>query len=513
MLRPAPIRRAAPLTRPAALAALFGVLATVLSAIGSGIPSLWGDEATSIMSAQRPLPTLFAMLGRLDAVHGAYYLGLHFWGELFGFSPVSVRLPSAIAVGLATAAVVLLAARLRDVRTAVVAGLVCAILPRVAYMGEEARSFAFSAAIVAWLTVLLIAALDRDRPRAAWFAGYGALLAVGTYVFLYTALFAIVHGVIVAVSRAPRRTIRGWLIAVGAAILATAPLLIVAIGQHHQIAYLGAVQQLAPQTLFSGLWFGDSWPLAIAAWALIGVAVVTEARRRALVARAAGGGLFFGSGTRLPSLVPLALLWLVLPPAILIAVQSVVPDFTARYVSFCAPAAALLIACGVDDLMRWRRWAGVVAGVLVLALCVPVYVAERTPYAKNQSDWAEVSAAIGANAHAGDGVVFDESTKPSKLPRLAEHTYPAGFAGTKDIALDLPFAQTTSWRDSVYTVRQAAALGRFDGVGRVWLIEYAASPGSVDDYGVADLAALGFHETSTRIATHRELISLYERTP
>ncbi|MEY9950935.1 glycosyltransferase family 39 protein [Leifsonia sp. EB34] len=513
MLRPAPTDRAASFTRPAALAALFGVLATALAAIGSGIPSLWGDEATSIMSAERPLPTLFRMLGHLDAVHGTYYLGLHFWGDLFGFSPFAVRLPSAIVVGLATAAVVLLAARLRNARTAVIAGLVCAILPRVTYMGEEARSFAFSAAIVAWLTVLLVAALDRERPRAAWFVGYGALLALGTYVFLYTILFVLVHGAIVAVCRPPRRTVRGLLFAVGGAVLAVAPLLVVAIGQHHQISYLGAVQQLAPETLFSGLWFGDSWPLGIAAWALIVLAVAVAIRQRVLRARARGERFLALPESSLPSLVGVALPWLVIPPVILIAVQSFVPDFTARYVSFCAPAAALLIACGVDDILRWRRWAGIVAGVLVLALCVPAYVADRTPYAKNQSDWAEVSAAIGAHARPGDGVVFDESTKPSKLPRLAEHTYPGGFRDTTDVTLHLPFAQTTTWRDSAYTVRQAAALGRFDGVHRVWLIEYASTPGAVDDYGVADLTALGFHETTTRIATHRELISLYERTP
>ncbi|WP_434316922.1 glycosyltransferase family 39 protein [Leifsonia sp. P73] len=513
MLRPAPTRSAATLTRPAVLAALFGVLATALAAIGSGIPSLWGDEATSIMSAQRTLPSLFRMLGNVDAVHGTYYLGLHFWGDLVGFSPFAVRLPSAIVVGLATAAVVLLAARLRDARTAVIAGLVCAILPRVTYMGEEARSFAFSAAVAAWLTVLLVAALDRRRPRAAWFVGYGVLLAAGTYVFLYTILFVVVHGVIVAVCRPPRRTVRGLLIAVGAAVSAVAPLLVFAIGQHHQISYLGAVPQLSAETLFSGLWFGDSWPLAIAAWALIVVAAAVAIRQWMRAARARGERFFARGESRLPTLVGVALLWLLLPPAILIAVQSFVPDFTARYVSFCAPAAALLIACGVDDLLRWRRWAGAVAGVLVLALCVPVYVAERTPYAKNQSDWAEVSAAIGAHARPGDAVVFDESAKPSKRPRLAEHTYPAGFEDTTDVAIDLPAAKTTSWHDSAYTVRQAAARGRFDRVDRVWLIEYASSRGSVDDYGVADLTTLGFHETTTRIATHRELISLYERTP
>lgn len=512
MLRPAPQQRTVRVTRPAVLAIAFGVLATALAAAGSWIPSLWGDEATSIMSAQRPLPTLFRMLGQIDAVHGTYYVGLHFWGELAGFSPFAVRLPSAVAVGLATAAVVLLAARLRGTRTAVLAGLVCAILPRVTYMGEEARSFAFSAAIVAWLTVLLIAALGRERPHPAWWVAYGALLAAGTYVFLYTVLFAVVHGIVVAASRAPRRVVAGWLIAVGAALAAAAPLLVVAAREHHQIAYLGSTQQLAPQTLFSGLWFGGSWPYAVAAWALIVLAAAAEARRRVLVAQASGGGLLFRSGTRLPSLVPLALVWLLLPPAILIAVHSVVPDFTARYVSFCAPAAALLIACGIDDLLTWRRWAGVVTGVLVLALAVPAYVSQRTPYAKNDSDWAVVSAVVGAHARTGDAVVFDESARPSRRPRLALHTYPAGFRKTTDVTLELPFAESSSWHDSAYTVRQAAAKGRFEGVDRVWLVEYASSPATVDSYGVTDLAALGFHPAAPRIATHRAVVELYERS-
>lgn len=517
MLRPAPTRRGARPDSPAVLAAAFGALATVLSAFGSWIPSLWGDEATSIMSAQRSVPSLFGMLAHVDAVHGAYYLGLHVWGQFFGFSPFAVRLPSAIAVGLATAAVVLLATRLRGTRTAVVAGLICAVLPRVTYMGEEARSFAFSAAIAGWLTVLLLAALRRERPRATWWVAYGALLAVGTYVFLYTLLFVLVHGVLIAASRAPRRVVRAWLLAVGAALVATVPLLIAAVGEHHQIAYLAVIPQLAPATLFSGLWFGGGWPVAIAGWALIVLAVVTAARRRVAERRAlpVGGprsSLLLPASPSGPSLVFLALVWLLLPTLILIALQPFVPDFTARYVSFCAPAVALLMACGIDDLLTWRRWAGVVAGVLVLALSVPLYVGQRTLYAKNGSDWAEVSAAVGANARPGDAVVFDEGAQPSKLPRLALHAYPAGFADTADVTLAVPFAQNSSWRDRAYSVHHAASLGRFAGIDRVWLIEYAATPSTPDHYGVADLTALGFHETRTHITTHHELVALYERT-
>ena len=87
-------------------AAVVGVLAVAASAAGSWIPSLWGDEAASLMSATRPLGSLWHMLSYVDAVHGLYYLGLHGWIDVFGPSPFSIRFPSALAIGVCTTAVV-----------------------------------------------------------------------------------------------------------------------------------------------------------------------------------------------------------------------------------------------------------------------------------------------------------------------------------------------------------------------------------------------------------------------
>jgi len=496
----------------ALLAVVLGALTSASSLLGSWIPSLWGDEVTSVMSAQRPVGSLMRMLGHVDAVHGAYYLGLHAWGAVFGFSPFCVRLPSALAVGVATTAVMLLADRLRSRRVAVLAGLVCVLLPRVTYMGEEARSYAFSAAVAAWLTLILIVALSRDRrDRLIWVA-YGAVLAVGIYLFLYIALFVVVHGILVITSRTSRRAVLGWVIATAAGLVAASPLVVVAISERAQVSYLGVTQQLSLSTLFSGLWFGD-WMFASFAWFMIGVAVWSEARRRVQVAQAVGGGVLFLSGRRIPTLVSLSLAWLFVPTLLLIAVHGFVPDFTARYVSFCAPAAAALIACGIDEFFRLRRWLGVAAGLLVVFVAVPVYVAQRTPYAKNQSDWAQISAAVGRDSRPGDAVVFDESTRPSRRPRLAMHGYPAGFHGIRDVTLRTPFQESTTWHDTAYTVPEAAAHGRFAGVDRVWLIEYAASPQHPDTYGQRELTELGFDETTAPLHTHRGLIALYERTP
>ncbi|WP_431280322.1 hypothetical protein [Leifsonia poae] len=112
-----------------AVASTLGLFASLLAVAGSWIPSLWGDEAASLMSAERPLPSLFRMLGHVDAVHGTYYLGLHWWIAVAGTSPFAIRLPSAIAVGFAVAGTVAIAWRLADRRIAVIAGLVCALLP------------------------------------------------------------------------------------------------------------------------------------------------------------------------------------------------------------------------------------------------------------------------------------------------------------------------------------------------------------------------------------------------
>ncbi|WBM80753.1 glycosyltransferase family 39 protein [Cryobacterium breve] len=107
----------------------FGVLGLVISVAASWNPSYWGDEAASVMSAERSLPSLFRMLGTIDAVHGAYYLMLHFWIDLFGASEFSTRLPSAIAIGVATAGTFTLARMLTGARVAWIAAIVFAVLP------------------------------------------------------------------------------------------------------------------------------------------------------------------------------------------------------------------------------------------------------------------------------------------------------------------------------------------------------------------------------------------------
>ncbi|BDZ50749.1 hypothetical protein GCM10025867_29900 [Frondihabitans sucicola] len=470
---------------------LIGAAAMVLALLGSWIPSLWGDEAASVLSAQRSLPSLFRMLGHVDAVHGTYYLGLHFWVDVFGTSPFAVRFPSAIAVGLGAVAVVRLAERLAGPRTALFAGIVYCLLPRVTYMGEETRAYAFDAAIASWLLVLLIDLVGGRGSRIRWIA-YGALLTLGIYTFLYLGLFVVVHAIVLLSARASRSTWRRWAASTGAALIVATPVLVLSVLERSQVAFLATRNTTGFEALTVGLWF-TSWWIALPAWALIAVAAAAWIRKGLRTPRASG-----------PSLELTVFAWLFVPGVLLLLSTAIVADFSGRYLSMSAPAAALALGIGIDRLARRRVGFGVAALALVLALCLPTYLAQRTPYAKNQSDWAEISATVGAHARAGQAVVFDDSTRPSRRPRLAYRTYPDGFRGLADVTLKVPFDRAPTWHDETLTVPQAVAAGRFAGHSTVWLIELA-TPGHVDTYGRSSLEADGY-SVVTSYRTHRAVI-------
>ena len=477
------------------IALVIGIAGTAVSATGSWIPSLWGDEAASVMSAQRSIPSLFAMLGHVDAVHGTYYLGLHFWIDLVGSDPFVMRLPSAFAIGGTAALVTVIAGRLGSRRVAVAAGILTCVLPRLTIAGSEVRSYAFSALVATLLTMLLVELISREpRRRALWIA-YSLVLAAGVYVFLYLALLVVVHGVVLLAMRMPRAFTMRWLRFAGIGIALGLPVLIAAVAERGQIAYLGHRPMVTPANVLVAPWF-ITIPFAALSWVLIVCAGIAwfRGRRRPMPQR----------DGRMPRLDLLAAAWLLIPAVVLIGGYFLVPVYTPRYLTYCAPAAAILIALGLDWLTGRKAWALLLSLAVVLGVAVPGYLAQRQPYAKNESDWAVISAVVGAHARPGDAVAFDERTRPSRRPRLAMHTYPAGFAGLADVTLDTPYWAGTSWHDTAYSIPKAAELGRLDGVVRLWLVEYS-TPEHLDDHELLALEGLGF-TTSASYATHRSVI-------
>jgi mannosyltransferase len=464
----------------------LGILATAVSAAGSWIPSLWGDEAASVLSAQRSLPSLFRMLGNVDAVHGTYYVFLHFWVQVFGASPFSVRFPSAIAVGIAVAGIVSLGSRLGGIRVGVFAGIVAVFLPRITYMGEEARGYAMSAAAVVWLTILLVHIVGLERPKRRLWVFYAIGLAASGYIFLFSMLIVVAHALIVIGSKR-RATIAIWARAIAGSVVLAAAVIGFGIGESGQIAFLASRDSTNIRTLVVTQWFGNDL-MALVAWALIITAIAVWGVG-VYRARGRSGALnpIRDSGAQRPSLVPLAATWLLGPPAILLAVNSVHAVYSSRYLSFAAPAAALLIGW---LLARIPRIAAIPLLVLVVAASSISYFSQRTPFAKNNSDWSQIADTIQAKASPGQGILFDEGTRPSRAPRLALRTYPSSFVGLTDVALKAPWYDTTNWHDSVYP--SSAIPSRIGSIKTLWLVEYRVPETEADTYDRSILSSLGF---------------------
>jgi mannosyltransferase len=466
-------------------ATIGGLLSGALCLWGSWVPSFWGDEATSVLSAQRPLPSLFWMLGRVDAVHGAYYLLMHFWVGAFGASPFAMRLPSAIAAGLTVAGVIVLATRLVSLRTGIFAGVLCIVLPRITYMGEEARGYAMSAACAVWVTVVLVGLL-RDRPitKRRWLV-YSLGLALCAYIFLFSLLMVAVWGAAVLAMRdtALRNRWGKW---TGIGLLLATPIIGFGFFQRSQIAFLTHRSAATFSSVFVGQWFGNP-TCAIVCWVLIAASLMLAIRSW----RRRRPGL--NSPTR-PDIALIGAVWVIVPAALLLTINFVDSIYTNRYLTFATPGIALLIGYFLGRI-RPIGIAAVVA-LVVVGTAAPSYFSQRTSFAKNDSDWAVVAAVIEAHAKPGDGMVFDEGINPSKRPRLGMRTYPSSYRGLVDVLLQKVWWKTDYWSDQTYPVADIAQhVGK---ISTVWLTEYR-STGSpkADRYGMSELDAIGFSVVRT----------------
>ncbi|MGG7507264.1 glycosyltransferase family 39 protein [Plantibacter sp. YIM 135249] len=459
---------------PIRMLVLLGILGVAVSATGSWIPSLWGDEAASIMSAERSWESLGRMLSTVDAVHGLYYAILHVWIDLFGASPFSVRFPSAIAIGIATMGVALLATKLAGRTVGLVAAGVFIILPRVTYMGMEARSYAMTIALVVWLMVAFIALVSaRERRIMPWVA-FGALFALACSLFIYSSLFILVFGVVALVMRTDRQT---WLragIALGSGAFIALPVVIISYLEREQIAFLASRSSFNVVGIFVSPWF-DNKPLAIISWTLIVAgavigAVVLLRHRAGRVQPSKLVALFRPAARRLPSLLVVGLAWLVIPTVLLAIGDRFTPLYSPRYLSFTAPAVAILIAVGIVAIARTVRakWLVPVLAAAVLAAAIPTWVGQREPFAKNGgTDWASVASVIAKQAKPGQAIVFDDNTRASRKPRLAKYMYPEAFAGLVDVGLVTPFQDTDGLWD--VAVPAADSTDLVDGYDTVWL--------------------------------------------
>lgn len=476
-------------TREILAVAVAALGAAAYVALGSWHVSLWYDEAASLAAARRDLPDLVAMTRHVDAVHGLYYALLHTWLDLVGASPLTARLPSAVAIGVALAGTYVLGRRLGGRPLAIAAAAMLLVLPRVTWAGIEARSTALTIAAAVWLTVLFVRALD--RPRVGRWIAYGVLLALAGWLDIFLVLLVPAHAVTAVLLRARRPAWTGYLASAGAGLLACAPILLESRAQSAQLGgvrlpltamirsvginqwFLGATPTegadgggsssgLGASDVLTKGWLAAALVLALVGWALVVLAVLPRH----------GDRPWHRPG------VAVALPWLVVPSVVAIAWSVVAtPVYHQRYLAFCAPALALLMGAGLLRLRR--RLAIVLVSVVLVVASVVVFWSQRTETAKNAYAWSRVAEVVADHREPGDAVYYGPRTPPAgsvarTTSRLIADAYPEAFHGLDDVTL-----RTEAVPGGLLAATSsplASVTDRLDEVDGLWVIRWADYP-------------------------------------
>lgn len=391
--------------------------AIVLSAAGAARPSLWFDEAATISAATRSVSQLWELIGHIDAVHGLYYLGMHGWFTVFPATEFWSRFSSCLAVGGATAGVVVLGRQFGNRTLSVCAGVLFAMLPRITWAGIEARSYSWSTLAAVWLTVLLISAIRRDR--AALWVSYVALLAVSTVLNIFAVLMVVPHAVAV-IMLGDRRARAGWAAVTTAGVLVVAPFFVWCRSQSFQVGWISPPGLRTVTEVVLEQYFDHSVAFALLAAAALSAPLLVPRLRPT------------DDDTR--RLVAIAAVWVIAPTAALLVYSAAAqPLYYPRYLCFTTPAMALLLAVCVVAVARSREWITAILAVFALAATPNYITGQRGPYAKEGMDFSQVADVIAANSSPGDCVIFDNTTswKPGPI-RPITAARPAAYANLVD---------------------------------------------------------------------------------
>jgi mannosyltransferase len=422
---------------------------------------LWWDELSTIDIARRPFSGIIATAGHVDAVHTLYYLFMHIWILLFGSSPLSVRMPSVLAMCGATACTMAIAERLFDRRIALTASMIFAVIPGVARYAEEARSYGFVVLGASAAFLMLLRALE--EPTGKRWRIYGAMLALTGALNLIAFLAVAGHAVAVRSrahiesddDRATRRRVyeKPFAIAVGVALLIDLPIIL--LGAFEADNQLGDLTRATVSDLPS-MWkdIGSSAPFSLLV--LLSLPLLLSHRKR-------GPELTILASATFPVLA----LWFV-------SLFGVGFDSFARYLLFVLPVWAIAIAVAVARLWPARN-AALIAIALITVGAVSydqVQVHGHLSHFKYDypgasvlpEDYSAAAAIIEANYQPGDAGTFGGSVHID----LGVNDYLPADEQLRDIFVQSTDAQENSLTP-VYCASTAACLAKAP--DRVWMVE------------------------------------------
>ncbi len=144
--------------------------------------SLWWDEAINIVAAKENSFVDFVSRYPIGDFHPPGFFGLIWvWGRLFGFSEISMRMPSVIFGVLAVWLTFLIAGELFDKKIARWSALLMAVSPLLIYYSQEARMYSLAVLAVLLSSYFLVSLLKLKKWAGAGFILSNVLVLYSDY--------------------------------------------------------------------------------------------------------------------------------------------------------------------------------------------------------------------------------------------------------------------------------------------------------------------------------------------
>ncbi len=456
------------------LALLILLLAFGLRLIAIDARSLWYDEAFAVLFArQGPAAMLQGTLtptagGAADIHPLLYYLTLDGWMRLAGSSPLAVRLLSVLAGLLTLALLYRLSRRLFDQRLALAALLIAALAPFHVQYSQEARMYSLLALWLLGATLCFVQA-RRTGGYRGWLLG-GLLAGLAMHTQQLAAFYLLPLGLLLL----RRQTLRGLLLAVGAALLVYGPWMAALLAQWQTVSgqYWITRPDLAQMPLTAYFFMLGYYEIPTP-WALTGLAAVTICVLLLVVQLMRARPTAMGP-----------VLWLLLAPVVLMwLVSQLWPVFLVRALigpalMFYVALAWLLVRGGLPRGLR----------ALVTAACLLVVIIGLNVHYRSDSFPHSLFAAAADHiaAHQSAGEVVVHMNKLSALPMIyygpgLDQHYLADAPGSPEDTLALPTQQAMGLLGD-----EDIAAAACDARG-VWLVVFERAVAEYDRTGRPEL--------------------------
>lgn len=347
--------------------------------------SLWLDEATSALVAKMSVGDIFSHFLPGDFHPPLYYLVLKYWTTIFGYSEISLRMPSVI-FGIATIYVIyLVAKKLFNQKTAFVASSLVATSGLAVYYSQEARMYDLATLLVGCLVYLFL--------EKKWIYFSMVLLLVG--MTDYVSLFVV--PIFLIVGRKDIKKVALSLIPLILAFIFWSPIFF---------------RQLTGGFSIKG----SAW------WNILGQASFKNALlipvkfifgrvsfdNKAMYVVVAGTGIcIFGYLLVKARYAGKVLwLWLIFPIVLGILASFKIPTLSYFRFLFCLPAFYMLVAAGVEKIGKHKN--AFIVLVLIVNLLSSGYYLLNPKF--HREDWRAAAAALGP-----DKIVFPADSQKEAL--------------------------------------------------------------------------------------------------